>query len=424
MAWAVPVLLGIIVIAGGLAGSYPALYLSGFQPIQVLKGKIAAGFKSGMLRNSLVVFQFGISIFLIIGTLVIYNQITFIRNTDLGYNRDHVLIIRKTWTLGKSAQNFKNEVKQLPGVKNATLTGFVPTGTRNNSPIISKSPSYDQQSSILSQIWQVDEDYVNTLGMRIKEGRDFSKQMATDSSAVLLNETAAKQLDITQLNGQLVYTNQGDAKKPIKAYRVIGIIKDFNFRSLRANVTPMTLMLDNDNTMLSVHIHSADITAVMASIKNIWAKFSPNQQFGYSFMDDDFNAIYRQEQQSGKIFILFTSMAIVIACLGLFGLAAFAAEQRTKEIGIRKVLGATIPDIIAMLSTDLIKLVLVAILLASPLAWWAMNKWLQGFAYRQVIAWWVPVIAGATAVLVAFITVSSQAIKAARANPVKSLRSE
>jgi putative ABC transport system permease protein len=424
VAWAVPVLLGIIVIAGGLAGSYPALYLSGFQPIQVLKGKIAAGFKSGMLRNSLVVFQFGISIFLIIGTLVIYNQITFIRNTDLGYNRDHVLIIRKTWTLGKSAQNFKNEVKQLPGVKNATLTGFVPTGTRNNSPIISKSPSYDQQSSILSQIWQVDEDYVNTLGMRIKEGRDFSKQMATDSSAVLLNETAAKQLDITQLNGQLVYTNQGDAKKPIKAYRVIGIIKDFNFRSLRANVTPMTLMLDNDNTMLSVHIHSADITAVMASIKNIWAKFSPNQQFGYSFMDDDFNAIYRQEQQSGKIFILFTSMAIVIACLGLFGLAAFAAEQRTKEIGIRKVLGATIPDIIAMLSTDLIKLVLVAILLASPLAWWAMNKWLQGFAYRQAIAWWVPAIAGATAVLVAFITVSSQAIKAARANPVKSLRSE
>jgi len=424
VAWAVPVLLGIILIAGSLAGSYPALYLSGFQPIQVLKGKIAAGFKSGMLRNSLVVFQFGISIFLIIGTLVIYNQLTFIQNADLGYNRDHVLIVYNTWTLGKSARNFKNEVKQLSGVENATLTGFLPTRTENNSPIISKSPSYDQKSSILSDIWTVDEDYVNTLGMKIKEGRDFSKQMSTDSSAVLLNETAAKQLDIRHLNGQLVYTNQGDAKKPIKAYRVIGIIKDFNFQSLRANVTPMTLMLDNDNYLLSVHIHSADIPAVMAGIKNIWTKFSPNQQFGYSFMDDDFNAIYRQEQQSGKIFILFTSMAIAIACLGLFGLAAFAAEQRTKEIGIRKVLGATVSNIITMLSADLIKLVLLAILLASPLAWWAMNKWLQGFAYRQAIAWWVPAIAGAAAVLIALITVSSQAIKAARANPVKSLRSE
>ncbi len=424
VAWAVPVLLGIIVIAGGLAGSYPALYLSGFQPIQVLKGKIAAGFKSGMLRNSLVVFQFGISIFLIIGTLVIYNQIKFIQNTDLGYNRDHVLIVQNTWTLGKSAQNFKNEVKQLPGVQNATLTGYVPTGDNNNSPIISKTPAYDQESSILSDIWGVDEDYVNTLGMKIKEGRDFSKQMGTDSSAVLLNETAAKLFDMKHLNGQFIYTNHGDIKKKVKAYRVIGIIKNFNFMSLRQNVTPMTLMLDNDNTLLSVHIHSADIPSVIARIKGIWAKFSPNQQFNSSFMDDDFNAIYRQEQQSGKIFILFTSMAIIIACLGLFGLAAFAAEQRTKEIGIRKVLGATVSNIITMLSTDLIKLVLLAILLASPLAWWAMNKWLQGFAYREGIAWWVPAIAGAIAVLIAFITVSSQAIKAARANPVKSLRSE
>jgi len=424
VAMAVPFLLGIVLVAGTLAGSYPALYLSGFQPIQVLKGKIAAGFKSGMLRNSLVVFQFGISIFLIIGTLVIYNQLTYIQNADLGYNRDHVLIVQNTWTLGKAAQSFKNEVKQLSGVENATLTSFLPTGTDNNSPVISRSPSYDQKSSILSDEWTVDADYVNTLGMTIKEGRDFSKQMATDSSAVLLNETAAKQLNIRRLNGQLVYTNQGDPKKPVKAYRVIGIIKDFNFRSLRANVTPMTLMLDNDNYLLSVHIHSADIPAVMAGIKNIWAKFAPNQQFGYSFMDDDFNAIYRQEQQSGKIFILFTSMAIVIACLGLFGLAAFAAEQRTKEIGIRKVLGATVANIITMLSADLVKLVLLAILLASPLAWWAMNKWLQGFAYRQAIAWWVPAIAGAAAVLIALITVSSQAIKAAMANPVKSLRSE
>lgn len=276
----------------------------------------------------------------------------------------------------------------------------------------------------MTQEWNVDDDYIPTLGIKVKSGRNFSSQMPTDSSAIILNETAAKMLEFKDPLNQLVYVPQDRDAKVLKPYHIIGVVKDFNFQSLRDNVTPLVFYYSEDRGALSVRISSANIPALLDRLKTKWRDFSPNQQFNYSFMDKDFEAIYRSEQRIGNISIIFTSLAIIIACLGLFGLAAYAAEQRTKEIGVRKVLGASMATIVGMLSKDFIKLVIIAIVIASPLAWWAMHYWLQDFAYRQNIQWWVVAIAGAAAILIAFITISFQSIKAALTNPVKSLRSE
>jgi len=423
--WVVPVIILLVIIIGCLAGSYPALFLSGFQPIDVLKGKLATGFKGGRLRSFLVVFQFAISIILIIGTLVIYKQLKYIQNKDLGYNRDHVLVVQNVQALNEKAKIFKQEIKQIAGVQNATLTGALPTGGYGNSSSFFKSPVPDQKNAILPQVWPVDEDYVPTLGIKMVAGRNFSKQMLTDSTAIIVNESAAKLLGFSNPLNQLVYRPMDNQLKKLKAFHIIGVMKDFNFKSLRENITPMFIYLEENRSSLSIRFNSANIPALLDQVKEKWGSLSPNQQFNYSFMDQDFDALYRSEQRIGTIFIAFTSLAIIIACLGLFGLAAYATEQRTKEIGIRKILGANISTIVGMLTKDFIKLVLIAIVLAVPLAWWAMNKWfLQGFAYRQDIQWWILALSGIGAILIAFVTVSFQAIKAALTNPVKSLRSE
>jgi putative ABC transport system permease protein len=274
----------------------------------------------------------------------------------------------------------------------------------------------------------VDEDYIKTLGMKIIDGRNFSAQMPSDSNALVINETAAKALGFTRPVNKTIYENmvsvtaQG-TKTTFKPYIIIGVVKDFNFSSLQYNISPVIMKLGNDNGSLSIRVNTANIPALLNQVQHNWQNLT-SARMQYSFMDQDFNALYRSEQRIGTVFIVFTILAIVIACLGLFGLAAYAAEQRTKEIGIRKVLGASIANITGMLSKDFIKLVCIAIVISSPLAWYAMNKWLQDFAYRVDFKWWVIAIAGGGAILIAFITVSFQSIKAAIANPVKSLRSE
>lgn len=422
--WLFPSLLVFVIVIGCLAGSYPAIYLSSFEPIQVLKGKLAAGFKNSAFRNVLVVGQFVISIGLIIGTLVIYNQLKYIENKNIGFDREHVMSVWDTWTLGDKAKAFKQEVKQLAGVQSVSLTGYLPTSNIENNSSVFKDPVLDQKRGILTSTWFVDEGYIPTLGMKMVAGRNFSTQMATDSTAIIVNESAAKLLGFPDPLNQKLYVPQDNMAKVMKPYHIVGVVKDFNFKSLRQNVTPLILFNGQDQGALNIRIKSADIKALINQVKAKWTSFSPNHEFNFAFLDKEFDKLYRTEQRTGQIAVAFTSLAIIIACLGLFGLAAYAAEQRTKEIGIRKVLGANVSNIVGMLSKDFIALVLIAILVAVPIAWYFMHKWLQGFAYHQNVQWWIIAVAGLGAVLIAFVTISFQSIKAALTNPVKSLRSE
>lgn len=423
--WLLPSLIVTIVIVGVLAGSYPAFYLSNFQPIQVLKGKLSTGFKAGNFRSFLVVLQFSISIFLIIGTLVIYNQLNFIQHKDLGFNRNQVLVIKNVSVLD-NAKILKEEIKQIPGVVNATLSGFLPTGSLRAPDAVFSSNTPDAKNALFTEIWPVDEAYLKTMGMGMAKGRNFSGQLKTDSSSIIINETAARMLGYTNdpLNKKLYSPQSQGGKTVIKEYNVIGVLKDFNFKSLRDNITPVVMILADDKGALSVRLDAKELTPFVSKIENIWNKMSPNQHFDYSFMDQDFNNAYSAEQRTGKIFLSFTIFALVIACLGLFGLAAYAAEQRNREVGIRKVLGANVSTLVSLLSKDFIRLVLISIFIAVPLACWAMHQWLQGFAYRQNIQWWVIASAAFGSIAIAFITISIQIVKVALANPADSLRSE
>jgi putative ABC transport system permease protein len=420
-----PALIICSIIVGILAGTYPAFYLSSFQPIQVLKGKLAGGFKHSFFRSSLVVFQFAVSIGLIIGTIVIYRQLNFIQTKKLGFNKEQVLVVQNVYTLGDKAKTFKDEVSKFKDVQSASLTGFLPVpSSRNEHPFFPQG-QMDNESAVTMQDWSVDHEYIKTLGMELVKGRDFSIEMPTDSTSIIINETAAKLFGFDDPLGKSI-TSLSDPSDPASSrdFRIIGVVKNFHFESLRQNIGAMCMKLESSRGAVSFRLSGNNIAANINAIASLWKKMAPSEPFNYSFLDEDFNSMYRSEQRTGKIFISFAVLAVVIACLGLFGLATYAAEQRTKEIGIRKVLGATVSNIAGMLSKDFLKLVIIAAVLTFPVAWFAMYKWLQDFAFRIDISWWIFFVAGMIAVFIALATVCFHAVKAALSNPIKSLRTE
>ncbi|MBO0930841.1 ABC transporter permease [Fibrella aquatilis] len=421
-----PGLLGFGLVVSILAGSYPAFSLSSFRPIATLKGAVVTpgNWRIG-LRGGLVVFQFFVSISLLIGTTVVYRQLHYIQTMKLGYDKEQVLVLERTGVLGQNEAVWRQKLAQDARVVHASVSGFLPNN-KLNTGIIAMHPTRESARLTRLSLFGIDQHYVPTLGMKVVAGRNFSATFPSDSSAVLINEATARLFNWRgdAVGQTLVSPALPGSGNPDKTFRVIGVVQDFHFRSLHEPVAPAVMLLGNNSGGILLKTRTSNVANLLAALKDQWSAFKTDAPFTYSFLDESYQATYQAELKTGQILSLFAGLTIFIACLGLFGLATFTAEQRTKEIGVRKVLGASVTSIVALLSKDFLKLVLIAIVIASPLAWYAMTWWLQDFAYRINIEWWVFVLAGALAVGIALLTVSFQSIKAALMNPVKSLRSE
>jgi putative ABC transport system permease protein len=417
------VLLLISLLIGLAAGAYPALALSSFKPVLILKGRFSSSSKGTLLRKGLVVFQFTISIVLIVGTLVVYNQLNYMRNQPLGFEKNQMITLDFNGDndVLKSYETIKNEFRSIPNVLAVTISSGIPGGGNANAHSEIENRQGAMQPVNIN-MYNIDYDFIPTYGMKVVAGRTFSKDYGTDSTkAIVINEAAAKMLG---------YVSSKDAigKKFSQWGRegnIVGVVKDFHYRSLQENVEPLNMRVNPpDAGTFTMKIAANDIPKTIAAIQDKWKILIPQLPFNYTFVDENFNKQYAGEERFGTLFMYFAVLAIFISCLGLLGLASYSTLQRTREIGIRKVLGASIPGIVNMLSREFLILVVIAAFIAFPLSWYGMNSWLKDFAYKENISWMVFAVAGLLAFMIAITTVSFQAIRAALANPVKSLRSE
>jgi len=408
-----------------LAGIYPALIVAAFQPVKVLKGAFKNTTSGNWLRKSLIVFQFSISVFLIIAAIVIGQQLSFIQNKKLGYNKEHVLVMHLSQKMVDKIDLIKSELNSNPNIISVSKTAWEPVSIISGGHI--RRAELPQSNNMNVSISPIDEDYIKTCGLQLITGNDLSRQDILDGSKdsnnyyhIIINETACKALGWKSpqeaINKKIFF---GDEPGEVK-----GVVKDFHFASLHSSIEPLVLSTANWGNTLLIKTSGNNLPQTIDFIGKTYKSIEPNLPFEYHFMDEDYQKLYASEMRTGKVFNLFAFIAVLLACLGLFGLSAYEIQQRTKEIGVRKVLGASVSQIILTLSTNFLRLIILAVLIASPIAWWLSNKWLQDFAYRINISWWMFFLAGLTALLIAFFTISYHSIKAATANPVTSLRTE
>jgi putative ABC transport system permease protein len=423
------ILIATSIVIGIFAGIYPAIILSGFQPIKVLKNmKLANNSNTSWLRQGLVLIQFSLSTLLIVSAIMVYRQTHFLNNKDLGFNKEQVLYFQMRGDVDKNLETFKSELKQSPGII-AVTSGYGLPGDQFAGDGIS-IPTKNGEKDYSANVFIGDFDYVKTLGLKIIAGRDFSKAMSTDiKEAFLINETGVKELGYDKPEnaiGQPINWREWvptDTSQPVKKGKIIGVVQDFHYKSLHEKVALSVIqMYPQVNFKIAVKMLAVNTRSTLDHINNVWNKYSNGYPLDYKFMDETYGIMYKSEEKLESLLWIFTTMAIVVGCMGLFGLAAFSAEQRKKEIGIRKVLGAGIFNIMGLLSKNFILLVLISSFIAFPVAWWAVQKWLQDFPYRVHIEWWIFLLTAVAALFIAMITICFQSIKAAIANPVKSLR--